>query len=125
MGHFLLQVARRDAFDGGAQHALRGEDGFRVAVEACWNIGSLSSEASRTKVSVQFDMTPDGRVESSSLRMIGHEGGSDAAAKQAYEAARRAILRCQKDGYKLPAEKYNRWKETIIDFNPSGSAAVK
>ena len=52
------------------------------------------------------------------------EGGSDAAAKQAYEAARRAILRCQKDGYKLPAEKYNRWKTTIIDFNPGGGARI-
>ena len=47
-----------------------------------------------------------------------------AAAKQAYEAARRAILRCQKDGYKLPAEKYNRWKTTIIDFNPGGGARI-
>ena len=101
------------------------KDGFRVAVEACWNIGSLSSEASRTRVSVRFSMTPDGRVEANSLKMIDHSGGSDAAARQAYEAARRAVLRCQKDGYPLPAEKYNRWKTTIIDFNPAGGARIK
>ncbi|MDK8872238.1 cell envelope integrity protein TolA [Paracoccus sp. SSJ] len=101
------------------------KDGFRVAVEQCWNRGSLSTEASRTTVSVQFSMAPDGTVEKGSLRMIGHDGGSDAAAKQAYEAARRAILMCEKGGYKLPPEKYNRWKDVIIDFNASGGARVK
>ncbi len=101
------------------------KDGFRVAVEACWNRGSLSTEASQTTVSVRFSMTPDGRVEKSSLKMIGSDGGSDAAAKQAYEAARRAILMCEKGGYKLPSEKYNRWKDVIIDFNASGGARVK
>ncbi|QRZ13550.1 cell envelope integrity protein TolA [Paracoccus methylovorus] len=101
------------------------KDGFRVAVEQCWNRGSLSTEASRTTVSVRFSMAPDGTVEKSSLRMIGHEGGSDAAAKQAYEAARRAILMCERGGYDLPAEKYNRWKDVIIDFNASGGARVK
>ncbi|RDW12931.1 protein TolA, partial [Paracoccus thiocyanatus] len=101
------------------------KDGFRVAVEQCWNRGSLSTEASRTTVSVQFAMAPDGTVEKGSLRMIGHDGGSDAAAKQAYEAARRAILMCEKGGYKLPPEKYNRWKDVIIDFNASGGARVK
>lgn len=72
-------------------------------------------------------MSPDGMPDPGSLKMIGSSGGSDAAAKQAYEAGRRAILMCaaRSGGYKLPAEKYNRWKETIIDFNPSGSAAVK
>ena len=94
-------------------------------VEQCWNRGSLSTEASRTTVSVSFSMAPDGTVEKGSLKMIGHDGGSDAAAKQAYEAARRAILMCEKGGYKLPAEKYNRWKDVIIDFNASGSARVK
>ncbi|QFG38037.1 cell division and transport-associated protein TolA [Paracoccus pantotrophus] len=101
------------------------KDGFRVAVEQCWNRGSLSTEASRTTVSVQFSMAPDGTVEKGSLRMIGHDGSSDAAAKQAYEAARRAILMCERGGYKLPPEKYNRWKDVIIDFNASGSARVQ
>ncbi|GLK64929.1 protein TolA [Paracoccus kondratievae] len=101
------------------------KDGFRVAVEACWNRGSLSTEASRTTVSVRFSMAPDGTVEKGSLRMIGHDGGSDAAAKQAYEAARRAILMCERGGYNLPPEKYNRWKDVIIDFNASGGARVK
>ncbi|WP_134678452.1 cell envelope integrity protein TolA [Paracoccus ravus] len=101
------------------------KDGFRVAVEACWNRGSLSTEAGRTTVSVSFSMSPDGKPESGSLKMIDHNGASDAVAKQAYEAARRAILMCGRNGYNLPAEKYNRWKDVIIDFNPSGNATIK
>lgn len=130
-----LEEAMKDegsAGSGGGGAAASGpplsqgeKDGFRVAVEQCWNRGSLSTEASRTTVSVQFAMAPDGSVEKGSLRMIGHDGGSDAAAKQAYEAARRAILMCERGGYKLPPEKYNRWKDVIIDFNASGGARVK
>ena len=41
------------------------------------------------------------------------------------DLARRAILMCEKGGYKLPSEKYNRWKDVIIDFNASGGARVK
>ncbi len=130
-----LEEAMKDegaAGSGGGGAATDGpplsqgeKDGFRVAVEGCWNRGSLSTEASRTTVSVAFSMTPDGRVDKGSMKMVGHDGGSAAAAKQAYEAARRAILMCEKGGYKLPTEKYNRWKDVIIDFNASGSARVK
>ena len=132
----VVTIHRYDLAEDGTPYLLmeyldgpplsQGEkDGFRVAVEGCWNRGSLSTEASRTTVSVAFSMTPDGRVDKGSMKMVGHDGGSAAAAKQAYEAARRAILMCEKGGYKLPTEKYNRWKDVIIDFNASGSARVK
>ncbi|MDO7707324.1 MAG: energy transducer TonB, partial [Loktanella sp.] len=38
----------------------------------------------------------------------------------AFQAARRAILRCQSGGYQLPADKYDQWKEVEITFDPSG-----
>ena len=106
----------------------RGEkDGLRLQIEACWNIGSLSREAQRTSVSVAFTLTPDGMPDADSVRLVSSDGGSDAAASQAFEAARRAILRCalQQEGYRLPPEKYARWRDTIIDFRPEGGAAVR
>ncbi len=127
-----LEEAMKDegaAGSGGGGAATDGpplsqgeKDGFRVAVEGCWNRGSLSTEASRTTVSVAFSMTPDGRVDKGSMKMVGHDGGSAAAAKQAYEAARRAILRCEKGGHKLPTEKYTRWKDVITHYPATGSA---
>lgn len=96
------------------------KDAFRVAVQACWNVGSLSSEALRTTVIVGFSMTPDGKPVSSSMQMVEYSGGSEAAARQAYEAARRAIIRCGADGYGLPPEKYDHWRDVELVFNPEG-----
>ena len=136
-----LMAALNEALDlpgaveegGGGRAALgpplsQGEkDGLRLQIEACWNIGSLSREAQRTAVSVQFSMSADGMPETDSVRMIGFDGGSDAAAAQAFEAARRAILRCalQGGGFNLPAEKYGRWRDTIIDFRPQGGPSIR
>lgn len=95
-------------------------DGFRVAVSACWNVGSLSTEAQGTTVVVGFDMTREGRPVEGSLRLVSYDGGSQAAAQQAYEAARRAILRCGANGYDLPIESYDYWRQVELVFNPEG-----
>lgn len=96
------------------------KDAFRVAVKDCWNVGALSTEALHTIVTIGMTMSPDGKP--SNLRLIGSEGGSDASTSQAFEAGRRAILRCAKTGYPLPAEKYEQWKEIEITFDPSKMA---
>ena len=97
----------------------RGEkDVLRVAVQACWNVGSLSSEALRTTVVVHVNMNRNGKPDAGSIRMLSSEGGSGATVKQAYEAARRAIIRCGVRGYVLPAEKYAHWQEIEMTFNP-------
>ncbi|WP_170430048.1 energy transducer TonB [Ruegeria arenilitoris] len=94
------------------------KDAMRLAVSKCWNVGSLSTDALQTVVVVGFSLTPDGKIVGGSLRMIDSSGGSDGAAKQAYEAARRAILRCGAKGYTLPADKYEQWRDIEITFNP-------
>mgnify|MGYP006276143303 CR=1 FL=1 len=89
-------------------------DGLRLSVSRCWNFSALSTAAAQVTVTVGMDMARDGTP--ANLRMIGHEGGGAAAARQAYETARRAILRCQP--YALPAEKYAQWQEIEMTFNP-------
>lgn len=94
------------------------KDALRVAVENCWNVGSLSSEALQTTVVVGVQMAQDGKPNSGSIRMLGSSGGSGTAAKQAFEAARRAIIRCGASGYDLPRDKYDRWRDIEMTFNP-------
>ncbi|MCA0927765.1 energy transducer TonB [Ruegeria profundi] len=94
------------------------KDAMRLAVSQCWNVGSLSTDALQTVVVVAFSLTPDGKVVGGSLRMIDSSGGTAASANQAFEAARRAILRCGAKGYTLPAEKYEQWQDIEITFNP-------
>ena len=94
------------------------KDALVVAVKQCWNVGALSTDALRTIVTVSVAMSPDGRPDSGSIRMVSYDGGNEASARQAFEAGRRAILRCAGDGYPLPREKYEQWKVIEIVFNP-------
>lgn len=94
------------------------KDALRVAVQQCWNVGSLSTEALGTTVVVSVRMGEDGKPDNGSIRMDSFSGGGDAAARQAFEAARRAIIRCGANGFDLPAEKYDQWRDIEMTFNP-------
>lgn len=94
------------------------KDALRVAVSQCWNVGSLSSDALRTTVVVGVSLAQDGKPDAGSIRMLSSTGGSAAAAKQAYEAARRAIIRCGSRGFQLPPDKYAHWRDIEMTFNP-------
>jgi len=92
-------------------------EGLRLAVQNCWNV-DVGSEAANVTIVIGVSMGRDGKVAGDSLQLLSSEGGSVGAVEIAFEAARRAILRCQRDGYELPAEKYDHWKEIEITFNP-------
>jgi hypothetical protein len=94
------------------------KDALRVAVQQCWNVGSLSTDALRTTVVVAVSMAQDGKPNTGSIRMVSFEGGTEGAARQAYEAARRAIIRCGASGFDLPVEKYDQWRDIEMTFNP-------
>ena len=87
-------------------------------MQRCWNVGSLSSEALATTVVVSVPMFENGKPDTGGIRMLNHSGGSAAAAQQAYEAARRAIIRCGNDGFNLPPEKFEQWRDIEMTFNP-------
>lgn len=99
---------------------LTGEEktALRVAVQQCWNVGSLSAEALQTVIVVAFEMNEQARPVTSSIRMLSSSGGSDLAANQAFEATRRAIIRCGVRGYDLPEDKYDRWRYIELTFDP-------
>lgn len=94
------------------------KDALRVAVQQCWNVGSLSSEALSTTVVVSVGMSEDSRPIASTIRLTSASGGGATAVDQAFEAARRAIIRCGANGFGLPMEKYDHWREIEMTFNP-------
>lgn len=93
-------------------------DAMRIAVKKCWVVDN-GGQMANVIVTVGFDMSPDGRVVDGSVRMLDATGGNDVAIRTAFEAASRAIRRCQGQGYPLPADKYEYWKRTEIVFDPS------
>ncbi|MDX2485224.1 MAG: energy transducer TonB [Pseudodonghicola sp.] len=94
------------------------KEALRVAVSSCWNVGSLSSDALATTVVVAVSLSQDGKPQGETIRMASHSGGSEASAKQAFEAARRAIIRCGAKGFDLPVAKYDHWRNIEMTFNP-------
>ncbi|KJZ18276.1 hypothetical protein [Loktanella sp. S4079] len=92
-------------------------DSLRVAVNRCWNVDP-GSVASRVTVDVGFELDRNGKVVGQP-RLVSAQG-DQSATNTAFEAARRAILRCQSDGYQMPANKYDQWKDVVITFDPSG-----
>ena len=93
-------------------------EGFRVAVNRCWNVDP-GSQAARVTVTVAFGLDKAGRVQGD-VRQVAVDGGTSGSQSIAFEAARRAILRCGASGYDLPADKYDQWREVEITFDPSG-----
>ncbi|HDR29415.1 MAG TPA: energy transducer TonB [Rhodovulum sp.] len=93
-------------------------DALRVAVSRCWNVGALSTDALMTSVVVALDMREDGRPVIESIRLVSSSGGSDMAARQVFDSARRAIVMCGSSGFPLPVEKYDQWRQIEMTFNP-------
>ena len=93
-------------------------EGLKLAISRCYNVGALSSEALAVNIYLRVEMTRAGKPVINSITLLRSENGSEAAARQAYEAARRAIIICGNAGFDLPAEKYDQWKTVEIKFNP-------
>ena len=93
-------------------------DAFRVAVGQCWVVDPGARSAG-VVVTVGFALGRDGRVQGD-VRQISAVGGDAATQRAAFDAARRAVLRCGARGFPLPAEKYDQWRDIEITFNPEG-----
>lgn len=93
-------------------------DNFRIAVNRCWNVDP-GSVAARVTIVVGFSLTQEGKIDGD-IRQVSASGGDASAQRTAFQAARRAIMRCGSSGYDLPAEKYGQWKDVEIEFDPSG-----
>ncbi|GAA6208143.1 chemotaxis protein CheA [Cognatishimia sp. WU-CL00825] len=110
-------MADLPATPSGPPLAQGEKDALRVSVEQCWVIdpGSLSANV---VVVVGMSLDRDGSIVGNSIRRISTHGGDEASARAAFEAVRRAVLRCQRGGFNLPAEKYDSWREIELTFNP-------
>jgi hypothetical protein len=93
-------------------------DAFRVAVGRCWVVDPGARSAG-VVVTVGFSLDQSGRVEGD-VRQISAVGGDSATQRAAFDAARRAVLRCGARGFPLPPEKFGQWRDIEMTFNPEG-----
>lgn len=87
---------------------------FGGQVRACWNpVGAAETVA----VTVGFALTPEGRVQDNAVTLVSAGPGGAEAVEEAFQAARRAVLRCQGDGYDLPPDQYDLWRDVELTFD--------
>lgn len=111
-------VGSEPAVEEGPPMTGAEKDAFRLAVNSCWVVDTGAASANVT-VEVGFSLGRDGKVQSGP-DLLSATGGDGSAQRAAFEAARRAILRCQRNGYELPADKYGQWQNVVITFDPRG-----
>jgi hypothetical protein len=95
------------------------KEGLKLAVQRCWNVPAGLRDAQELKVTLSAELNPDGSVINASIRMIEPSTAPDARFKSAFDAGRRALIRCS-PYTDLPREKYAQWRNLEVVFNPEG-----
>ena len=95
-------------------------DWLRQRIGRCWNVPAGARNAQNLVVRIRIQMDPLGNV-TGRPRIINNSNHPvfNAAARSALAA----IIGCQPYD-KLPPEKYNSWKDMIINFDPSLMLAI-
>ncbi|WP_370229832.1 energy transducer TonB [Cognatishimia sp.] len=111
------EQAETPARPSGPPLSFAEKESLRVSVQQCWNV-DVGSQAANVVVVLGMSLDRDGRVAGGTLRLLSATGGDERAQNAAFEAARRAVLRCQRGGFNLPIEKYEHWRDIEMTFNP-------
>lgn len=97
--------------------ALTGSEreGLVLAVQKCWNVPIGLQNADNLTVVISIELSQDGKL-IKSPKLIEPAGTPTGTLRQAFEAGRRALIRCAP--YDLPRDKYEQWREIEVVFNP-------
>ena len=91
---------------------------LQAAIQTCWfrDPGSLAEDV---KLTIFMSLDRNGRVNPNSIKVVEISGGDEGAQEVAFRRAKIAIISCGKNGYKLPPNKYERWREIEVVFDPT------
>ena len=90
-------------------------EGLVLAVQKCWNVPVGLQNADDLAVVIGIELSPDGKL-AGNPTLLEPSGTPTGALKQAFEAGRRALIRCAP--YDLPKDKYEQWRQIEVVFNP-------
>jgi outer membrane biosynthesis protein TonB len=108
------QVQNRAPLDAVA--TMSEIDAIRHRIEQCWNIPAGAREADKLSVSIRVWVNPDGTVRDA--RILDQARLSDVFFRTAAESALRAVLNPRCSPLPIPINKYEQFKEMVLDFNP-------
>lgn len=100
----------------GTQSFASDAEAFVNSMKKCWVLPAGEPQSQVTvEVNVRFDER--GKIKAGYVYLVGHNAKSSEDAKRAFQAARRALLRCQKGGYS-GVEAFGVNRDVILMFDP-------
>ena len=100
----------------GSQLTASEIDLVREQLARCWNINAGARDAKDLVVEIRAQVQPDGTVTRADIVDQGKMG--DPLWRAAAESARRTFFNPQCTPLKLPPDKYDTWKDLVVDFSP-------
>lgn len=107
----------KQRIDVGPELTISEIDLVRQQIQRCWNLPAGAKDAHTMQISIRIAMNPDGTVQTARIledpRMYG-----DTFYRTMAESALRAVLNPACQPFKLPPDKYARWKDLKLNFDP-------
>ncbi len=107
----------RQRTDIGPKLTISEIDLVRQQIHKCWNLPAGAKDAQNMQISIRIGMNPDGTVRTARI-LNAARMSSDPFYRTMAESALRAVLNPMCQPFKLPPEKYERWKSMKLNFDP-------
>ena len=101
----------------GEKLTISEKDAIRRQFYRCWIVPAGAKNIKDYKVSIKLKLNEDGEVISS--KIINNSKMNNTFFRTLAESAVRAVNHPDCKRLKVPKKKYETWKETILDFDPS------
>ena len=101
----------------GEQLSASEMDMVREQLARCWNIPAGARDAKDLVVEIRVVVMPDGMVQQAMI-VDQARAAADPFFRAAAESARRAFFNPLCRPLRLPPEKYEVWKDMVVDFSP-------
>ncbi|HEV2302396.1 MAG TPA: hypothetical protein VGR91_12580 [Stellaceae bacterium] len=90
---------------------------IRQQIARCWNVPAGALDAKDLVIEVRVVVAPDGTVRQATIEDQARYA-SDPVFRAAAESARRALFNPLCTPLHLPPDKYDIWKDMVVNFNP-------
>jgi hypothetical protein len=101
----------------GSQLSASEVDMIREQISRCWNIPAGARDAKDLVVEIRVAVLPDGTVQQATIVDQGR-AAADPFFRAAAESARRAFFNPLCRPLRLPPDKYELWRDMVVDFSP-------
>jgi len=103
-------------FDTSRPLSISEIDLVRQQIGQCWSLPAGAKGAENMNIEIAVNMNPDGTVGGARVNNKGLD--ADPFLRTMAESALRAVLNNRCQPFKLPHDKYDRWKTMTLIFNP-------